>query len=135
MIPGGKDRAWNDEPVARQLNCGLTKWAARMSPHTHLVQSALALSIFIRPGPGFLYHTDSSPPFDLTLDLVVDHSGAPRPLYFCRRRDGRVVVERLELRYGEAVLFRGAELTHWGGDLANDSAHTVALCTWQYVTD
>jgi hypothetical protein len=135
----GKFRTWNDEPVARQIQVALTNWVSRVAcPQEKLVQSALALSIFIQRGPGFIYHTDSSPPFDLTFDIVADHQGVEaRPVFFVRRSDsGALLVERLELKYGEAVLFSGAQLTHFGGDLNNlDVFHSVQLYTWQYVRD
>jgi hypothetical protein len=149
----GKFRTWNDEPVARhrrQIQMTLTNWATRVSRAVcgfsfviflilcSLAQSCLALSIFIQRGPGFIYHTDSSPAFDLTFDIVVDHQGVdPRPIFFVRRAcNGQLLVERMELRCGEAVLFKGAELTHFGGDLNNpDCFHSVQLYTWQYVRD
>ncbi len=136
----GKFRTWNDEPVARQLQYTLTNWVGRIMRGERLVQSSLSLSIFIQKGPGFIYHTDSSPPFDLTLDIVADHVGRePRPVFVVRpasRQGGGVLVERLELKYGEAVLFKGAELTHFGGDLKDDAAfHSVQLYTWQYARD
>jgi hypothetical protein len=135
----GKFRMWNDEPVARQMQYALTSWAARIVQRERLVHSSLSLSIFIQKGPGFIYHTDSSPPFDLTFDIVVDHQGPqPRPVYFVRRSEktGAMVVERLEMRFGEAVLFKGAELTHFGGDLTCERPfHSVQLYTWQYVRD
>lgn len=132
-------KTWNDEPVARHLNCALTKWMEEIA-NLPLVQSALTLSIFVQPGQeGFLYHTDTSPPFDITLDFVIDHEGSgTRPLYFCRQNpNGNFVpkVEKLELNVGQAVIFRGAEMTHWGGDLQKDTMHSVILLTWQICQD
>lgn len=132
-------KTWNDEPVLRPWNILLTKWMERIV-RKPLIQSALTLSIFVEPGtPGFLYHTDTSPPFDITLDFVIDHQGPnSRPLYFCsRNQTGGWLpsVSRLDLKPTEAVIFRGAELTHWGGNLARDSAHIVGLLTWQYGID
>jgi len=101
-----------------------------------LLPSGLALTILIEKGPGFGQHTDSSPPFDLTLDMCIDHQGPDqRPIYFLRRIDGKSVVSKLVLRYGEAVLFKGAEMTHWGGDLPEGSFHAVQLYTWQYARE
>ena len=127
-------KAWNDEPVVRHLNVALTSLMERIVG-LPLVQSALPLSLFVQPGsPGFVYHTDTSPPFDITMDFVVDHEGpSPRPLYFCRKNSSGwlPIVERLDLQVGEAVIFRGAEMTHWGGDLAKDTHHSIVLLTWQ----
>ena len=134
---GGESPTWNDEPVARHMQNTLTRWAESIA-REQLLSSGLALSIFIKSGPGFVYHTDTSPPFDLTLDLVVDHQGeSPRPLYFSRKDAARgVIATKLELKFGESVLFRGAELTHWGGDMTgNDSAHLVQLYTWQFARE
>jgi len=59
-------------------------------------------------GAGFPIHTDTVPPFDITLDLVIDHQGpTPRPITFVKRRGGSVVEETLSLNVGEAVLFSG----------------------------
>lgn len=131
-------RAYNDEPVARQIQQSLTGWVHRLTGEP-LAHSSLALSLFIRPGPGFIFHTDTSPPFDITLDVVVDHEGpSTRPLYFTRPdpKGGLIpLVEKLELRFGEAVLFRGSELTHWGGDMGAESHHRVVLGTWQFIKD
>jgi hypothetical protein len=128
-VPGTKFRTYNDEPVARQLNLTLTEFAEKIWK-TDLVSASLALSIFIKKGPGFQYHTDTSPPFDLTLDLVVDHYGASRPIYFVFPNEK---VQKVELGFGESILFRGAEITHFGGDLLGDSYHNVMLLTWQKV--
>ena len=135
-VPGDKFRMFNDEPVARHLNYELSEWATRLAAEP-LVHSSLALSIFIKQGPGFIYHTDTSPPFDLTLDLVVDHRGpAPRPVYFARKRpDGSVYAHRVALEFGQSILFKGSEMTHWGGDLPAECFHSVVLLTWQYMRD
>lgn len=135
----GKFRTWNDEPVARMLQEGLTEWASKASGE-YLASSALALSIFIDKGPGFAYHKDSSPPFDLTLDIVIDHQGpSPRPVYFARpSQNGKAtdaIVEKLELAFGEAALFKGGQVVHWGGDLPEGSTHCVQLYTWQFMRD
>lgn len=138
VLGSPSQRSYNDEPVARQIQSSLTAWVQHLT-QTPLAHSSLALSIFIRPGQGFIFHTDTSPPFDITLDIAVDHVGpSTRPLYFTRPnpKGGLVpIVEKLELRFGEAVLFRGSELTHWGGDMGADSQHKVILGTWQFVKD
>ena len=133
---GDESPTWNDEAVARQMQHTLTYWAESIA-REQLLSSGLALSIFIKSGRGFVYHTDTSPPFDLTLDLVVDHEGtSSRPIYFSRKDKARgVISSKLELKYGESVLFRGGELTHWGGDLGSDSSHLVQLYTWQFARE
>lgn len=131
-------RSYNDEPVSRQIQQSLTPWVQRLTQQ-QLAHSSLALSIFIRPGPGFIFHTDTSPPFDITLDVAVDHEGPfTRPIYFTRPNPAgglTPIAEKLELKFGEAVLFRGSELTHWGGDMGPNSQHKVILGTWQFIKD
>jgi len=102
------------------------------------VHSSLALTIWIHPGPGFVIHTDSNPPFDLTLDVAVDHNGlTPRTLNFVKKNPkGQVpITEGLNLKTGESVLFRGTELPHFGGDLPEGHYHNVVLFTWEMVKD
>jgi len=128
-----KFKTYNDEPVARQLNFDLTGFVESVLQR-RLVQSSLALSIYIEPGEGFVSHTDSSPPFDITLDMVLDHKGASRPIYVCRPQPQSIVpvVEELNLAFGESVLFEGSTLEHWGGYLGPSSHHQVILWTFQY---
>jgi len=129
---------WNDEPLARYLNLELTQLAEEIVQE-RLVSAGLALSLWIMKGEGFPLHTDSSPPFDLTMDLVVGHEGREkRPVTLCRRGTKGQVEEMTvsKLEVGDAVLFRGSECCHYGGDLEErGSFHNVVLWTWQYVRD
>ena len=96
---------WNDEPVGRYINHFLTSWASRLVEEP-LLHPGLVLPIYIMKGklcnvreallltntqgPGFPMHRDSVPPFDLTLDLCIDHIGtAPRPVTFLQHNDKR----------------------------------------------
>ena len=73
---------WNDEPVARYFNFEFTNLMSRIIGEP-LLHSSLALTIWIHPGPGFQIHTDTNPPFDVTLDIAIDHNGqTPRTLNF-----------------------------------------------------
>jgi len=80
-------------------------------------------------------HIDTTPPFDVTLDICVDHEGDhPRPINFVRKipgRPGGMGVETLCLQPGESAIFFGSQLPHFGGDLPERCLHTVLLCTWQ----
>lgn len=157
ILQNAVGKSWNDEPSVRHLNLALTPYVERIAA-CQLVQSSLVLSIFVKPGTpvrscllfdcavnshlscskGFIYHTDSSPPFDLTLDFVIDHEGpSSRPVYFIRKNPNGLlpIVERHDCGVGEALVFRGAEMTHWGGDLKEDSHHTIILLTWQQNID
>lgn len=64
---------WNDEHLARFYNYDFTEFLQK-TLKKELIHSSLALSIFVRKGPGFMMHTDTNPPFDLTLDLCLDHA-------------------------------------------------------------
>lgn len=129
---------YNDEPVARYLNHQLTEFMARFMGEP-VLHPGLALTIWIMSGEGFPMHMDSVPPFDLTLDLVLDHFGpSPRPVTFVRpasRLFPSVKEETLCLDKGEAVLFRGSEMLHYGGDMPRGCYHNVVLFTWSYVRD
>jgi hypothetical protein len=103
----------------------------------------LPLSVWIMSGKGFPLHTDTVPPFDITLDLVVDHVGeTSRPITFVRRSKEKgkekkgIVEETISLEVGQAVLFKGSELTHYSTrDLPPNHYHNVVLFTWNYVRD
>jgi len=129
---------WNDEPLARYYNIEFTG-AVEEIMQERLVSSGLALSLWIMKGEGFPLHTDSSPPFDLTMDIVVDHEGPEHRPVTLMRRTGLFGVEEMTvstLAIGDAILFRGSEMCHYGGDLfKRESYHNVVLWTWQYVRD
>ncbi|ELR23396.1 uncharacterized protein ACA1_069810 [Acanthamoeba castellanii str. Neff] len=133
---------WNDEPSSRFINHYLTGMMHDLVQEP-VLHPGLALSIWILKGHGFPLHRDSVPPFDLTLDFVLDHVGPqPRPVTFIRRRRGAlgsllpgVEEMTLSLSVGEAVLFRGSEMPHFGGDLGEGNYHNVLLWTWSYVRD
>lgn len=129
---------WNDEPVARYYNHQLTEFISEFVGEP-LLHPGLALTLWIMKGDGFPMHTDSVPPFDLTLDLVVDHMGTcHRPVTFVRPYSNYlpcVQEKTLSLEVGEAVLFRGSEMVHYGGDLPAGHYHNVVLWTWSYVRD
>jgi len=129
---------WNDEPLARFYNIQFTD-AIEEIMQERLVSSGLALSLWIMKGEGFPLHTDSSPPFDITMDIVVDHEGSEHRPVTLMRRTSKFNVEEMTvgtLSIGDAILFRGSELCHYGGDLfKRDSYHNVVLWTWQYVRD
>jgi len=133
---------WNDEPSSRFINHYLTAMIHDLVQEP-VLHPGLALSIWILKGKGFPLHRDSVPPFDLTLDFVLDHVGPqPRPVTFIRRRRGAlgsllpgVEEMSLSLNVGEAVLFRGSEMPHFGGDLGEGNYHNVLLWTWSYVRD
>ena len=84
---------------------------------------------------GFEPHVDSSPPFDITLDIVTDHKGKERPIYISKgdHEDWVPSVEKLSLNLGQSALFVGSQLNHFGGYLAKDSYHNVTLFTYQYI--
>jgi len=126
---------WNDEPVARFYNVQITHIISLITQEP-LTSAGLALSIWVMKGDGFPLHTDSSPPFDVTLDIVVDHGGSEdRPITLLRPKGKFVVEEETHaLHLGDAVLFKGAEMTHFGHDMfGDDSYHNVILWTWNYV--
>jgi len=129
---------WNDEPLSRYYNLEFTD-AIEEIMQERLVSAGLGLSLWIMKGEGFPLHTDSSPPFDLTMDIVVDHIGAEHRPVSLMRKTGTFGVEEMTvstLQVGDAILFRGSELCHYGGDFFNrDSYHNVVLWTWQYVRD
>jgi len=132
-----QNHSWNDENVARYFNHDFTNLVSKMSGE-RLCHSSLALTLWIHPGPGFMMHTDTNPPFDITLDIAVDHVGnTPRTLNFVKKnpKGGVPVVESLNLKIGESVLFRGSEIPHFGGDLPENHYHNVILFTWEYVRD
>eukprot|EP00163_Fabomonas_tropica_P031976 TRINITY_DN780_c0_g2_i2.p1 TRINITY_DN780_c0_g2~~TRINITY_DN780_c0_g2_i2.p1 ORF type:complete len:785 (-),score=212.39 TRINITY_DN780_c0_g2_i2:165-2246(-) len=128
---------WNDEPYGRYLNQELTKFMSGVV-NEPLLHPGLLLIIYIVKGPGFVMHRDSNPPFDVTLDLVIDHQGPyDRPVNFVKRNPqgkGGVGPETMALKWGQSVAFRGAEIPHYGGDLEN-GLHTVMLFTWSYARD
>jgi hypothetical protein len=127
---------YNDEALSRYYNDAHGAFVSRLADE-RLLHPGLALSIFIpEGGRGFEIHVDSVPPFDLTLDIVVDHAGPQlRPVSFARRQAGGIDVQTLSLQYGQCVLFRGAELYHFGGDLARGNYHNVTLWTWSFSRD
>jgi len=135
---------WNDEPVVRFYNYKLTYLMEKIMGE-RLVSSGLALTLWIMKGDGFPLHIDSVPPFDITLDIVVDHRGIERrPIHLLRKTDslwengvkGFAVNSVESLEQGDAVLFKGSEMPHFGGDLLNDqSYHNVVLWTWNYIRD
>src|SRR5689334_8478776 len=88
-------------------------------------------------GRGFPMHTDSVPPFDLTLDICIDHEGPDsRPISFVRNnKAGKkfgVGIDTLELKVGQAVLFKGSVIPHFGGDLPEGNMHNSTLLTKSY---
>ena len=135
-IADGEDTSLRDEPVLRYLNIALTEFVQqRLLKNKECVVNSAghAVAVFIEHGQGFEPHTDSSPPFDLTLDLVVDHTGNDhRPISVCHA-DGSESIIKLSL--GESVIFRGGELSHFGHSLPKGNTHTVALLTWTFCRD
>lgn len=142
---GPEDRhgiSWNDEPVSRMLQHQLTEFVSMVCGR-RCYPSGLPLTLWYTDGPGFVMHADSSPPFDVTLDLCVSHRGQTnRPVTFLRPSlqgcgaDARSV----SCKPGEAVLFRGAEMWHHGGSadepaLPPGSLHVVTLFTWFFGSD
>jgi len=133
---------WNDESVARYINLYLSSMIYDITQKP-ITSAGLALSLWIMKGQGFPLHRDSVPPFDLTLDYVVDHVGPEsRPITFIRRRIGALTSHlpgvdeiTLSLPVGAAILFRGSELAHFGGNLSEGNYHNVMLWTWYYVRD
>ena len=86
----------------------------------------------------FLADCDSSPPFDITLDIVTDHKGnAERPIYLAKGTYNKWIpeVEKLELHLGQSGLFLGSQMLHYGGYLEKGSYHNVTLFTYQFVVD
>jgi len=139
----GNQLQWNDEPASRYIAHELTPLIERICGR-RLVPGMLPLSLWYMEGRGFQMHTDTSPPFDLTLDMVVNHKGiCPRYVTFVKRGDAdkkrpsllpSYKTERLQWKIGDAVLFRGAEMYHFGGDLTQDHLHNVFLVTWFYAS-
>jgi len=132
-----KWKTWNDDNVGRFYNYSLTKFVSKIVKED-LVNCSLTLNIYVREGKGFAPHYDSSPPFDITLDIVTDHSGSgSRPIYLARNNKNQLLPDiiKLDLHIGEAALFVGSQVHHYGGPLDKGCYHNVTLYTWQYVRD
>jgi hypothetical protein len=128
----GEDLSFRDEPVLRYMNIALTEFVRERVCHEEIVPSSHSVAVFIESGVGFEAHTDASPPFDVTLDLVVDHVGSDhRPISLCP--DGKEFV--VSCSFGESVIFRGGEISHFGHSLPAGNTHTVALLTWTFCRD
>jgi hypothetical protein len=157
----GEDLSFRDEPVVRYLNIVLTEFVERVCCEPIVHAAGLSVSVMIEGGKGFEAHTDTSPPFDLTLDLVVGHSGerypekrfsnyyarknkclskkkkkkkkSRRPIFLCPANS--LSVKEVSCGVGESVLFRGAEISHYGGQLPAGNTHAVSLLSWTFCRD
>jgi len=131
-----KWRTWNDDPIGRYYNYMYTEFITQVSKRD-MVNASLTLNIYVREGKGFAPHYDSSPPFDLTLDIVTDHEGPGSRPIFLAKNNGKFVPEiiRLDLKLGQSALFIGSQVYHYGGPLDKGSYHNVTLFTWEYVSD
>lgn len=129
--------SYNDEVLARYFNIEFTQLVSELCGQP-LVHSSLALTSWIHPGNGFLLHTDTNPPFDITLDIVVDHEGiSHRTLNFIKKNPSSLIPQTrsLNLSIGESVLFLGSEIPHFGSDFPSNHYHNVLLFTWEFVKD
>lgn len=134
-VADGEDLSFRDEPVLRYLNIALTGFVQEKICGETVVNSAgHSVAVFVEHGQGFEAHTDASPPFDVTLDLVVGHTGNDhRPICLCPANSkGPIVVN---CSFGESVVFRGGEISHYGNSLPEGNTHTVALLTWTFCRD
>lgn len=134
-VAEGEDLSFRDEPVLRYLNIALTDFVQQVVCKEAIVNSAgHSVAVFIEHGQGFEAHTDMSPPFDVTLDLVVDHTGKDhRPVCLCPANSDSI--ETISCSLGESIIFRGGEVSHFGMELPEGNTHTVALLTWTFCRD
>jgi len=131
-----KWRTWNDDNVGRYCNYIYTDFISQLVKKD-LVNASLTLNIYVREGKGFAPHYDSSPPFDLTLDIVTDHEGPGSRPIFLAKNNGKIIPDyiKVDLKLGQSALFVGSQVYHYGGPLDAGSYHNVTLYTWQYITD